>query len=365
MAILELETRSFRNLEDGAVETGAASVFLVGENGQGKSNFLDALYTLCYASSFRGCTDAEAARLESAAWSLKARTGELGGGSIPGEFSVRWENGAKALRENGKSVQDRKRLVEANPAVVFCHEDMEFARGEPERRRFFFDQTAGLVSPLYIDTLRHYRRVLKARNAALKGRMLDVLPVLDIQLVTHGRALMEARRAVVAAFDPVFSACYERVSRLGTEVRPVYKPSWRDALTDEAVLERLAGSREGELAMGTTLSGPHRDRYAFMDGQGDFSARASTGQLRLMALTLRIAQAGHYAAASGRKPILLLDDVLLELDPEKRRRFMENLPPNEQAFFTFLPGEPYGDYARSDTLVYWTEHGRFVHQKSA
>jgi len=370
VAILELQTRSFRNLEDGAVHTGAASVFLVGENGQGKSNFLDAVYTLCYANSFRGASDSEAARLESASWLVQAVVGALankdyadGKPSVgfESEFSVRWENGTKSLKENGKTIQDRKRLVEANPAIVFCHGDMEFARGEPERRRFFFDQTAGLVSPLYIDTLRLYRRVLKARNAALKERMLDVLPMLDLQLATYGLSLMDARSAVVSAFDPVFSGCYETVSRLGFQVRPVYKPSWRDVRTDEEIVAKLEAARDRELAVGTTLSGPHRDRYAFADEHGDFSARASTGQLRLMALTLRIAQAMHFSNASGRKPILLLDDVLLELDPEKRRRFMEALPANEQAFFTFLPGEPYRDYAGDSSLIYWTEHGRFVH----
>ena len=88
--------------------------------------------------------------------------------------------------------------------------------------------------------------------------------------------------------------------------------------------------------------------------------RASTGQLRLLSLTLRIAQAEHYAGVSGRRPTLLLDDVLLELDPEKRRRFMEALPEAEQSFFTFLPGEPYRDYQRDGTIVYWTDDGRFT-----
>ena len=110
--------------------------------------------------------------------------------------------------------------------------------------------------------------------------------------------------------------------------------------------------------MGTTMSGPHRDRFRFDDEGSEFSDAASTGQLRLLSLTLRITQAVHCAAVTGRAPMLLLDDVLLELDPEKRRRFMENLPQAEQAFFTFLPGEPYTDYTTASTAVYWTEHGR-------
>jgi DNA replication and repair protein RecF len=364
VAFSRIETVSYRNLQDGAVETGAAgrgaadlgaaSVFLVGENGQGKTNFLDAVYTLCYGSSFRGIRDSEAACYGSPSWAVRGATQD-------GQAcSVVWQDGIKHIRLNGKPVPDRKQLVETNPAVVFCHDDMDFARGEPERRRFFFDQTAGLVSAGYIDLLRMYRRILKARNAALKDGHRDLLDVLDIQLATAGTSLRNDRRALAADFDPVFAACYEKVSLLGERIGISYRPSWKPEEDVEAVLARLAAARDRELAMGTTLSGPHRDRYQFSDTRGDFSARASTGQLRLMALTLRIAQADYYARRSGRRPILLLDDVLLELDPEKRRRLMENLPPSEQSFFTFLPGEPYGDYTEAGTIVYWTDNGRFT-----
>ncbi len=354
MAFSRIETVSYRNIQDGAVETGAASIFLVGENGQGKTNFLDAVYTLCYGSSFRGVRDGEAALFGSPSWAVR---GTRDDGQA---CSVVWKDSLKHIRLNAKPVPDRKLLVETNPAVVFCHDDMDFARGEPERRRFFFDQTSGLVSAGYIDLLRNYRRILKARNAALKEGLRDLLDVLDIQLATAGTRLRDDRFALAADFDPVFSGCYEKVSLLGERVGISYRPSWKPEEDVDAVLARLSAARDRELAMGTTLSGPHRDRYLFSDTRGDFSARASTGQLRLMALTLRIAQADYYARRSGRRPVLLLDDVLLELDPEKRRRLMENLPPSEQSFFTFLPGEPYGDYADDGTIVYWTDNGRFT-----
>ncbi|MBN2874311.1 MAG: DNA replication/repair protein RecF, partial [Spirochaetales bacterium] len=277
---------------------------------------------------------------------------------------VVWNAGIKTIQEDGKAVHDRKRLVERNPAIVFCHEDMEFARGEPERRRFFFDQTASLVSVGYIDQLRAYRRALKARNVALKEKSLDVLDVLDIQVATYGLDLRDERSRLANEFDERFAPRYELVSKLGTRVGVTYRPSWKLDATVDDVLAKLADMRERELALGTSLSGPHRDRFVFVDERGDFSGRASTGQLRLLSLTLRIAQAEYYAAVSGKAPTLLLDDVLLELDPVKRRRFMENLPPADQSYFTFLPGEPYKDYAKDDTIVYWTEHGRFTRTQS-
>lgn len=353
MSFASIETHGFRNLADGVVLTDAPSVFVVGENGQGKTNFLDAIYTLCYGGSFRAGTDAEAAMLGQTWWTI-------GGTGPDGSCcSVAWAEGQKTIREDDKPVRDRKRLVERNPAIVFCHDDMEFARGEPERRRFFFDQTASLISVGYIDALRSYRRVLKARNAALKDRSLDVLDILDIQLATYGMVLRDERARMAAEFDQRFAPRYERVSLLGNRVGVSYRPSWRVGESSDDIVARLASARERELVLGTTLSGPHRDRYIFVDDRGDFADRASTGQLRLLSLTLRIAQAEQYTIASGRSPILLLDDVLLELDPEKRKRFMDNLPGAEQAFFTFLPGEPFAAYATDSTLAYWTDHGRF------
>lgn len=354
MSFKSIETYSFRNLVDGAVLTDAPSVFVIGDNGQGKTNFLDAIYTLCYGTSFRSGPDADVASLGTKEWSAKGTNPD---GST---CRVSWASGTKTIKEDDKPVQDRKRLVERNPAIVFCNEDMEFARGEPERRRFFFDQTASLVSLGYIDTLRSYRRALKARNVALKERSLKVLDILDIQVAQYGIELRDERSRLSTEFDTRFAPRYEQVSLLGSRVGVSYRPSWKLEDSVDDVLARLESLRERELILGTSMSGPHRDRFVFVDEQGDFSDRASTGQLRLLSLTLRIAQAEYVHAIRGTPPILLLDDVLLELDPLKRRRFMDTLPRADQTFFTFLPGEPYHDYLANETIVYWTDSGRFT-----
>jgi len=368
MAFYSIETRNYRNLKDGAVNTGAAFVFFVGENAQGKTNMLDALYGLCYGNSFREKNDKNLARLGEKDWTLSGKTLEIldkknASASLEDAYEVQWKNGLKTIRENGKPVHDRKFLVEKNPAIVFCHDDIEFAYGEPERRRFFFDQTASLVSPSYIDSFRNYKKIIKMRNSALKNRDSRLLDVLDIQLISYGLVLQEYRASLVSSFNATFSGRFEKVSRLGEEISVEYKPSWGDGRT-ENLQEFLAASREREFALGMSSSGPHRDKYLFTDKDGDFSGRASTGQRRLLALTLRIAQAEFYTASRKRLPVLLLDDVLLELDQEKRKRFMGNLPENSQAFFTFLPDEPYRDYLSEDTLVYWTKDGQFTDTKS-
>ena len=370
---------SFRNIEDGELSVDAERIFLIGENGQGKTNFLEALYYLCYGASFRGLVDAQIPAAGSSSFGLSALWSASGGDNLPAEeISVRVDGPAKDIRLNGKPLKDRKELVFHNPAVVFCHEDFSFAAGDPERRRFFFDQCAGMLSLSYIDMLRSYKRVLKQRNAALKESAHDLLDALDPQLARYGLQLMASRKALYARFQAEFPDLYESVALLGRRVDLGYSPSWpQDASIDE-ILGQLGARRESEIILGTTRTGPHRDRWNFASDGGIFTEKASTGQLRLVSLVLRIIEARAYAGqaacaeaassspSSPRWPVLLLDDVLLELDVGRRRRFLELLPgpgSGAQAFFTFLPEEPWTEYENGATIVYKVSHGRFQNQE--
>ncbi len=170
---------------------------------------------------------------------------------------------------------------------------------------------------------------------------------------------MQARSEAVAHFEPLFRRKYAHVSRLPHEVVVEYRPSWKAA--DEGDIVALLEERlDRDIELGVTGSGPHRDRYAFQADGREFAGTASTGQLRLLSLCLRSCQAEYCSAYSGRDPILLLDDVLLELDPQRRRRFMEVLPTYDQAFFTFLPGEPYTGYLKDGTMLLSAEGGRYA-----
>jgi DNA replication and repair protein RecF len=105
------------------------------------------------------------------------------------------------------------------------------------------------------------------------------------------------------------------------------------------------------------MSGPHRDRYVVLHKGAEFAGKASTGQRRLLALLLRVAQAKRFSETTGKNAIVLLDDVLLEMDGEKRKKFLSVMPAYEQAFYTFLPEEPYQRYRKDDTLVYHVSGG--------
>jgi len=238
---------------------------------------------------------------------------------------------------------------------------MDFVKGSPERRRWFFDQVISLYDSGYLEDLRCYKRAVKSRNAVLRDNLKQrpsagvdaLLDALDSQCVFYGTKLMEKRETAARLFSDVFKPLYEEVSGIsGMTVK--YSPSWKSGSEQENIGKR----RSADVAAGITLSGPHRDRYSFNVDGVDFVINASTGQRRLLALLLRVAQARRFSEATGRNPVLLLDDVLLEMDGEKRRRFLSVMPCYDQAFFTFLPEELYGQYMESGTLVYRVRDGR-------
>jgi DNA replication and repair protein RecF len=359
MILSSLRTSAFRNLADAEVNTGGKDIFLVGENGQGKTNFLEALYFCSYAASFRGVRDGELARTGEKSFSAAVSIED----TIPRQVHIKYEGAKKTVFIDGKRIEDRKDILSVVPCIVFCHEDMEFVAGSPERRRWFFDQCLSLYDPVYLEDLRRYRRVLKSRNSVLKeygGNRLSgdpgsLLDALDSQLILYGIKLMEKRETAARLFSGVFGPLYREVSGIA-DIGIRYVPSWKEE--DAPALASFLGERRAaDMAAGLSLSGPHRDRYVFSRGTAEFAGTASTGQRRLLALLLRTAQARRFSGMTGKNPLLLLDDVLLEMDGEKRQRFLAVMPDYDQAFYTFLPEEPFERYRKSGTLVYYVQNG--------
>lgn len=353
MPFLSVAFNSFRNINDSSIDLSAKEVYFVGENGQGKSNLLESLYISSYGASFRTHNEAEIVRKGDDHYSIKSIFREASGKTST--VNVLYSVGQKKIEKNGKKIQDRKELINTIPCVLFCHDDLDFAVGEPERRRFFIDQSLSMYDVLYIDVLRKYKRILKSRNSYLKEQNLEMATVYDGQLVQEGVEIQKKRRLTVLQFNRIFTDLYEKVTGID-DVSVVYEPSWKTDNIQE-LMDYLVSKQEKDFIMGTTLSGPHRDRIRFTRGGQPFIPTASTGQRRLTALILRIAQASYYREITGKLPVLLMDDVLLELDPEKRQHVMNLLPDYEQLFCTFLPEEPYDRYKRTTTKVYTVEKG--------
>jgi DNA replication and repair protein RecF len=362
MPFLSLSVCNFRNLQNATIDLLSKEVYFVGENGQGKSNLLEALYYSAYGTSFRTNSDADIVRHGEFSFSVRAMFREDNGSTRT--IHIVDENGKKSIEKNGKRIHDRKELINTMPCVLFCHDDLQFAEGEPERRRFFLDQSLSMYDVLYIDVLRRYKRVLKSRNTVLREQSYDMLDVYDAQLAENGLVIQKKRKDMVFQFNQIFGRLYEEVTGIGN-VSITYEPSWKEL--PDAVGTRfpsvaeihafLLQKRDIDKSVGTTMTGPHRDRINFVRNGVSFIPSASTGQRRLIALLLRTAQAVFYTKVTGVKPVLLMDDVLLELDPDKRQKLTALLPEYDQLFCTFLPGEPYERYRHSRTRVYFLEKG--------
>src|SRR5208337_4169484 len=358
MGFERLRFFNFRNLKDRELSLGAREVFLVGRNGQGKTNLLEAVHLLSLGSSFREKRDAVLSRNPAETTGLSASYAAPGMGAKT--FSLQFSaDHRKELRVGEKTLTDRRGLLSEVLCLCFVQQDMEFIVGSPEQRRRFFDQTLVLSDLSFLDSLRSYRQVLKSRNLCLRDNRDDLLDVFDAQLAAQGLILQNRRADLVREFDGIFRVLLAEISGSPQEVEIRYRPSWDGRRTTDDVIGHLARRRERDRVFGATTSGPHRDLCSYVQEGRQYAHFASTGQLRLCALALRVAQARYLSAWTSRPPVLLVDDVLLELDPGKKDAFLTRFPRYDQAFFTFLPDESWRSYRTADTLVLEVEEGDF------
>ena len=369
---------NFRNLKNDTIDLSSREVYFVGENGQGKSNLLESLYYSAYGTSFRTHNESQIIKNGEKAFSVNSMFKKSDDDMQ--KITLVFENGKKRIDKNGKRIQDRKELINTIPCILFCHDDMKFAIGEPECRRFFIDQSLTLYDNLYIDDIRNYKKILKSRNLILKNHQYDLLETFDSQLAYYGLIIQEKRKKAIFQFNEIFGKIFYEVT--GIEgVKIVYEPSWKEILTEKItadnkiiteknfpasqdIINLLLSRQELDKRFETSMSGPHRDKINFIKDKVLFVPTASTGQRRLLSLILRIAQSIYYTRVTGLKPVLLMDDVLLELDPDKRAKINSLLPEYEQLFCTFLPGEPYERYMKDTTKVYNIKGGEWFERSN-
>jgi DNA replication and repair protein RecF len=359
MGFVSAGCQGFRNLKDDKISLAAREIFLIGENGQGKTNFIECIYALCFGSSFR--TPRTALMIKNGMEETCLRGRYDHGGAHSSDIAVILQRrGKKKITVNGKIVRDRKELLENFPCVIFSHEDMEIINGPPERRRRFFNQTLSLYNPLFIDLLRRYGHTLRNRNILLRDHKRELLAAYDESLAVLGLHIQTRRESVTEEFNRTFSPLFRSISGIEAEIRIAYRPSWPRGSSREDVTALLKETRERDIRLETSGSGPHRDQFEIIWQGKSFASFASTGQIRLGSLVLKVAQASFFQYKSGRKPLILLDDVLLELDSSRRQRFLSALPDYEQAVFSFLPDEQYRRYVQDRTLLYTVREGALL-----
>ena len=357
MRFEKIRINNFRNISSATVDVNAEDIVLTGENAQGKTNFLEAIYTLCYASSFKTNNLKEAIKHGEDGFYIEATF--LNEYDERQYISLSYDGNKRTINLDGKKVTDRKELIYNFPCIVFCHEDIDFLKGEPETRRKFFDQMMSLSNPSFLDTIRLYKNVLAKRNAAIKMNDPSLMGLYDERLAKYGLEIMNEREEAIKKFNNVFPIIFSNVSNGKDDLYIQYQKSWNNMDTVDEIVLYLSESKERDLKMMTTTSGIHRDRFVVKDSMGSFNQSGSTGQLRLCSLIFRIVESLLFEEATGKKPILLFDDVLLELDSTKRSLFLKEIDSYDQAFFTFLPNEIYFDKHHKKPICYNVKDGKY------
>lgn len=340
---------NFRNINNGIVLFDKDDIILEGMNGQGKTNILESVYTLCYGNSFRTQVSREMIKHGERIMNLSAIIEDE---DDIYEVSYSLELNKRKIILNGKEVKDRKELIYLFPCIVFTHDDIDFIKGEPEMRRKFFDQTLSMYDPIYLNYIRSYRNILAQRNAAIKNNQISLLDIYDVKLANLGFEIIKSRKTMVNEFNEIFPLLYKKISGTEKNITVNYRSSWEEKENPNQIIEYLKETHDRDIKLLTTTSGIHRDRFTVNDENGPLVITGSTGQIRLASLLFRIAEARIFKDKTGKDPILLLDDVLLELDDIKRAKFLNELTSYCQAFYTFLPRESYFNEKKESIIEY-------------
>jgi DNA replication and repair protein RecF len=333
--IRALEARGVRNLEELVLEPAPRFNVFHGDNGQGKTNLLEAIYVVAALRSFRTSRLADLLRHGEPQARLGARVEKAG---IEHVYELVLEPKGRKIRLDGKVPRPLAKYFGAFNVVLFAPEDLQLPRGAPSERRRFLDRAVFNRRGDYMPLAQDYDKVLKNRNALLRevgeGRrpagVDDMLAVYDQQLAGLAARMATARLAYIDELRARFQAAFDAISRSGIAVDIRYETpdDVASASEDErsAVYERLlAQSRAPDLARGATNVGPHRDDLAFVFDGRDAGAFASQGQLRALVLAWKTAEMDLLAAVHGDDPILLLDDVSSELDPHRNEYLFDFL----------------------------------------
>ena len=344
MRVERFESTHYRNLAGGRIEFGPGLNFVIGPNGQGKTNLLEAIYFFRFGKSFRAQTDAELIHFDQPFTRVEVDARFADGRGERFALSLeRGEGGRvkKSLKVDGVLLSRRADLAGRFPAVLFGPHDLRVVSGEPEHRRRFLDMIGTMTDPAYLRAAVEYRRVVEQRNAALKARASRAeMAAWNERLVESGSDLVVRRRDLAGAIERETGA---QAKDLGSpfkfgmryESSVLAERSAEDRASivqtfNEEVIRRMAE----EIRRGVTLVGPHRDDLEMkMNGQ-DVRKFGSQGQRRLLAVLVKLAEMAYLERELREPCVLLLDDVFSEFDEAIIGKLQRLLEGARQVFVT-------------------------------
>ncbi|HVL07421.1 MAG TPA: DNA replication/repair protein RecF [Acidimicrobiales bacterium] len=338
MRLTHLWLHDFRNYESADLSLPAGLTVVRGDNGEGKTSLLEAAGYLATLASFRG-VPSEALVRDGATQAVVRGEGERNGRQLLVEAEIA-PGGRGRVAVNKQRLRRSSDLLDALRVSVFAPDDLELVKGGPSARRRYLDDTLVALSPKHEATRRDLDRILRQRTALLRqsgGRLTpDIATTLDVwdsKLVAAGEALADARAALVADLEPALAKAYADLSPTRGVATAGYDAPWRAT----GLAAALAEARNDELRRGVCLVGPHRDDLTLRINAMPARTHASQGEQRSVALALRLAAHRLVADTLDDVPILLLDDVFSELDPDRTDNLLHHLPPGQAVLTTAGP----------------------------
>ncbi|MCS6971898.1 MAG: DNA replication and repair protein RecF [Leptospiraceae bacterium] len=338
----ELSLTNFRNQKSLRLKFSHGLIFLTGKNGSGKTSVLEAIGLISFLRSFRKATDRDMLCFGTPYYRIECSFSVHGTAQQAAiAFGRNSEDPRAATVKkywlNGQEVKAAG-LIGRLACVVLTPDDIGILDGEHSERRRFLDLLLSTLSPGYFSALQQYHRALKLRSQALQSRADEgVLGAIDRELASHGMEILNRRREFLPEFAEYFNHNVHKISSAKDNWQMCYRGTTDQLASIDDYLAMLRAQRAHDLRLRQTTCGVHRDRlYFFADGNAEREIRstASQGQKRTAALALRMAQYFYLGHKLRLRPVLLIDDVLNELDLNRRAAFIEFLRDTGQVFFT-------------------------------
>jgi DNA replication and repair protein RecF len=348
MYLKTLHLHRFRNYRDREVQFDAQKTIVVGNNAQGKSNLLEAVELLATLKSHRTSRDRDLVRDGDAIARISA-TVKRSYGEADIALTVK-KQGRRVVTRNSENLRRQMDFLGAINAVQFSSLDLDLVRGSPDSRRSWVDTLLIQLEPIYAYILQQYNHVLRQRNALLKKirnleenqpsrELTTQLALWDAQLAAHGSRVTRRRARVLERLAPIAQSWHEQISGRTEVLEIEYAPNVARSQDDpeqvqQAFLEKIQQRRIAEQNLGTTVVGPHRDEVDLIINHTPARSYGSQGQQRTLVLALKLAELKLIEEVIGEPPLLLLDDVLAELDPNRQNQLLEAIQDRFQTIIT-------------------------------
>ena len=324
MYVKNLKLRNFRNYDNLSIDFDDGINILYGDNAQGKTNILEAIYVSATTKSHKGSKEKEIIKISENESHIKMI---LNRDNVAHKIDMHLRrNKTKGVAINGIPIRKTSELFGIINIVFFSPEDLNLIKNGPAERRRFIDFELCQLDKVYLHNLSNYNKIITQRNNLLKqisfnSNLLDTLSIWDKQLVRYGVSLIESRNKFVNQLNELIYGIHKKLSGGNEEFIIKYQPN----VTIENFESKLLNARDKELKSQMTTVGPHRDDINFLIGDIDIRKFGSQGQQRTCALSVKLAEIELVKKIINNKPVLLLDDVLSELDNKRQNYLLDSI----------------------------------------